>query len=109
MRLAMSSMWGLSPRFSWTTRTRQPARPLPGKRQVAAHRPRSVGRVVFHMARREPLIMLGSLVGLGETRVQRIEEHGGRHAARGESGRPLEESPAIDQAVNVLIEEPQHL
>jgi len=61
------------------------------------------------MARRQPPIILGNLLRLCETGVQRIEEHCGRHAARGEPGRFLEEPSAIDQAVNVLIEEPQDL
>jgi hypothetical protein len=88
---------------------RQPSRALHRHRQVAAHPPRSPGRVVFHMARRQPPVILGNLLRLGETRVQRIQEHGGRHAPCGEAGRPLEEPSAIDQAVNVLIEEPQDL
>ena len=42
---------------------------------------------------------------LGESRIQRVEQHAGGHAADGELPGPVEESPAVEIPVDVLIEQ----
>ena len=87
---------------------RQAGRTLARQRQVTAHLSISLQRIVFDRARRQPLVIPRNLLGLRESGIQRVEEHGRGHAADRESRRPLEKSTAIDQAMDVLVEQPQH-
>ena len=78
-----------------------------GPDQVATHLPLAPGRRVLDHAGLEALVVLRDLLGLGEARAERIEEHRGGHAADGVLGRALEEAAAVDVAVHVLVEEVQ--
>jgi hypothetical protein len=77
--------------------------------QVATHLPLALGRLVLDSARLEAAIVARDLLGLGEARAQRLEEHRGGHSADRELGRLLEETAAIDVAVHVLVEEVEEL
>jgi hypothetical protein len=66
-------------------------------------------RVDLDRLRRDPLVVLGHDLGLGEPRVEHVEQHRRRDAADGELAGALEEAAAIDVAVNILVEQIQQL
>ena len=49
----------------------------------------------------------GDHLRLGELRVERLEQHHGRHAADGELARAIQEAAAVDVAVHVCVEQDQ--
>ena len=106
----MSSMCGLSPRFSWIDEhSRQLPRGLGRPDEVAAHCARPRRRGVLDVLGREPRVVLRNLLGLGEPGAQGVEQHGGGDAAHGELGRALEEAATVEGAVDVGVEQDQQL
>ncbi len=102
----MSSMCGLSPRFSWMTRIPGARRRrVGGTREVPAHRPRPVRRGILQIFLHDARVVGRDLLRLGELGAQLVEQHGRRDAADGELLGPVEEGAAIDPPVDVGVEE----
>ena len=86
---------------------RQLARRLGRPHQIPAHLLVALGRRVLHVRRRQPRVVFGDLLRLGELRVQRVEHHRRGHAADGVLAGLVEEATAVERAVDVGVKQDQ--
>ena len=108
----MSSMCGLRPRFSWTTRIAgqlagRVAPAAPGSR-ASCRSPAATRYSTYSVLIR--LSSFGDLLRLGELRAQRVEQHRRRSSPpTANFAGAIEKAAAVDVAVHVLIEEIEQL
>ncbi len=108
-RRATSSMYGLRPRFSWTTRTPGSLPPPGGAHQVAFDAAVALRRGNGHVFGLDAVVVFGNLLGPGVVGTQALEDRRGGEAADGEFLRAIQKVAALDVAMDIEIEEVEQL
>ena len=79
------------------------ARRLGRLHQVAAHLARALGGLIFPIGRLDAWIVLRHLLGERVVGAEHFQQRRASEAANGEAGSPLDEAPAVEPAMGIVI------